>query len=254
MDAADAGRENILQTYEGLALAVPGTNVLRRTGFTLVRGPNDVSFCNYALGFQLSTEELEPAMDELVNHAKSEPEFTLFSLTGDLPEDTESVWKRRGFRCVNHLLQLKSSQSPNAEAIQLTEATTDRQRNAMCEFLIGVFFEFTRSKTQVRLTTSMQRSPHRFFSMSEDGRIVAGMMLVESPNATGLYSLAVNPSHRSRGLGRSMIRAARDIADARGVQLVLQCAPHLVPWYESCGFETFGSARTFLYRPRPSML
>lgn len=254
MDAAELGRENILQTYEGLAMAVPGTKIFPTEGYVLVRGPDDVTFCNYAIGFRLAPSAVTAVIDDILDSGPPNPGFTIFSLTGDEPSDLESHLARHGFTCVSHLSQMISARTLFHPPAQVQEATTAQERTQLCEFLVQVFFEWTKRQTQSRITNSMRLSPHRFFSTSQDGKQIGGVMVVESPHCTGLYSLGVKTTHRGHGVGRSLISFVRNLADERGVPVILQCAPGLSSWYETCGFQTFGSVRAFQYRNHGSMI
>lgn len=71
----------------------------------------------------------------------------------------------------------------------------------------------------------------------EGGRIVGCVSLVAyNGTLSELRSLAVHPSARGRGLGRQLIRAALDLARARGVPRVLALT-RAVKLFEQCGFR-----------------
>jgi ribosomal protein S18 acetylase RimI-like enzyme len=73
---------------------------------------------------------------------------------------------------------------------------------------------------------------------------VATSMLATTPSVglAGVYSVATRPSHRSRGFGTALTRAAVLAARAQGYDtVVLEPSPMGAPMYRRMGFEPFGT-------------
>lgn len=58
-----------------------------------------------------------------------------------------------------------------------------------------------------------------------------------------VFGLNVLPEYRRRGIATSLVKAFVDLARRRNKKgMVLTCKEHLIPFYESCGFENYGKA------------
>jgi len=76
------------------------------------------------------------------------------------------------------------------------------------------------------------------------GEPVATSMLATTPSVqlAGVYSVATRPSHRGRGFGTALTRAALLAARAQGYDTaVLEPSPEGAPMYRRMGFEPFGT-------------
>ena len=84
------------------------------------------------------------------------------------------------------------------------------------------------------------------------GLLLACCLLEHRGDAAYLGMFAVRPGLQGQGVGRSMLRAAEEVAGThwgvRTVQLtVLDRRPELIAWYERCGFSLTGERHTFPY-------
>ena len=84
------------------------------------------------------------------------------------------------------------------------------------------------------------------------GTLLACCLLEHRGDAAYLGMFAVRPGLQGQGVGRTMLRAAEEVAGThwgvRTVQLtVLDRRPELIAWYERCGFSLTGERHTFPY-------
>jgi GNAT superfamily N-acetyltransferase len=87
------------------------------------------------------------------------------------------------------------------------------------------------------------RFPCRARAIEERGEIVASITLTGARERVWLEDLMVLPSHRRRGLGRELFRAAESEARALGARSVgfsASAADWPSSWYERDGFAVDG--------------
>lgn len=88
----------------------------------------------------------------------------------------------------------------------------------------------------------------RLAARDDSGRVVASCDLVARGSVAEVDAVTVHPDHRSRGLGRALMRAAFGEAHRLGVQvLVLTALRDDWPrdWYARLGFDTVGEEHSF---------
>lgn len=241
----EASRQNILQTYDGLAMAVPGTQRNLSPEFAAYAGESSVPFCNFAAAFNFDPSEAGAVLRRLRELAEPEPRFTVFSLSGDRPATLHDHLVQGGFRVSNSLDQMVSDRLMQEPAAPLKEATSESHRRAVATMVVEIFFSHAAQWIRDQTIDCTANSPHRLFWTDVDGRPAGCVMLVESPSALGLYSLGVLRPFRGFGLGKQIIRACRDISEAKNLPLILQCADNLTPWYQRCGFRKLGFVHAY---------
>jgi N-acetylglutamate synthase-like GNAT family acetyltransferase len=99
--------------------------------------------------------------------------------------------------------------------------------------------------TEARLQEDLSRGM-RFYVMEEDSHIYGCVALEPArPGVCYLGRLAVLPPHRSRGLGRTLVRHALAEAGKSGVARVeiatIAADTRLKDWYRQFGFEQTGT-------------
>jgi len=77
-----------------------------------------------------------------------------------------------------------------------------------------------------------------------DGHVVACVMLTPiAPKRGKLRQMAVQPSHRGRGLGRALVRQLEQALSAAGFdEIELHAREHAVGFYEKLGYAPEGDA------------
>lgn len=58
-----------------------------------------------------------------------------------------------------------------------------------------------------------------------------------------LASMAVDPDHQRRGIGRQLLQAECELADKAGQDIYLEAIPSGKKLYENAGFEILGEVR-----------
>jgi GNAT superfamily N-acetyltransferase len=90
----------------------------------------------------------------------------------------------------------------------------------------------------------------RTYIMRRRGAIVAALCLYLSGATAGVYSVAVMPSERRRGLATTLVRCAlADVARDGIMTAVLSCERGLVPWYERLRFQVSRSLVQYWFDP-----
>ena len=82
------------------------------------------------------------------------------------------------------------------------------------------------------------------FWVVEDGGHVAGAVGLESTGSAGLLrSLVVDPAHRQRGLGRSLVERVESEAGADGVVLLVLLTQTAEAFFKGLGYRVVDRAR-----------
>lgn len=159
---------------------------------------------------------------------------------------TRACLRRQGFRNT-HLLQVMAAE-PTAPpgGMPLDKADTPEARLAVAGFMVGQFPsshpEWVRE--EVRQATAAAQGLD-LYSLSENGAMIAAMMLRRNGSCIGLYNLCVKAEERGRGYGRLLVAMARRHASSLRVPLVLQCDRSLAAWYEGLGFVKSGRIEVY---------
>ena len=88
----------------------------------------------------------------------------------------------------------------------------------------------------------------------EDGKMVAGMLLICVGDNAGVHEVATMEACRGKGIASSLMNCAMAIAKEKGCKYAtLQASPMGAPLYEKLGFEAVGEVHTWLVPP-PGMM
>ena len=114
--------------------------------------------------------------------------------------------------------------------------------------LPGASADVIRQLVERRALLDVGSTVVRLAARDDDGRVVASCDLVARGSVAEVDAVTVHPDHRSRGLGRALMRAAFGEAHRLGVQvLVLTALRDDWPreWYARLGFDTVGEEHSF---------
>lgn len=245
-DEALLARSNAISTYVGLALAVNGTTVSDEHGFTLCQGPREISFCNFAAGFDIASEqEAELVVEHLVARTRDVPATTTFVMTGDRPGDLGQRLVDAGFESHHTLHQMVDHSASAVSGTELEEAVQPADRLLVTRFMAEQFFWRAGQGLREQIAQATAATTHRLYWAGTRHSPSVAVMLVESEGAIGLYNLCVRPEDRGAGWGSEAVRFAQRLAAARSSALCLQCDSALKEWYSRHGFDPVGEARAF---------
>ena len=250
-DPVQLGRENLLETYLGLAKAVPEATVSIRDNCIVARGPEDLSFCNFIAGFG-PVENPAARLSWIAEEASQHSSLWVFSIEGDQPYRIDKDLQARGFvqrQFLNQMILVDDTQLEKPPTVQIRIAESQATRVELCRFAARTFFTRTPDDVQNRIAEATANSKHQLYGMSDDKGPSVAMMLCESESCLGLYNLCVRSDWRRRGLGGEMVAFAKEKAHELNRPLVLQCDSSLIRWYENRGFHSFGTVRAYTFSP-----
>lgn len=239
-DVVAAGRVNVLATYEALARGVPGASVERDEAWLASFGPADLSYCNFAAGFDC---EDPGRWNRLMERARKAPVFWAFTMAGDRPTDVTERLLRHGFVPRQSLAQMAWHGEATSCGPDWRLATGPEDRQAVAAFMAAQFFWRSPEASRTAIAGSTERSGLDLWGLWRTDGLAAAAMTVQTDDALGLYNLCVRDDLRRRGIGESLVVAVKSLSMGRPV--VLQCEPALAPWYERQGFATFSFLDAF---------
>lgn len=250
-----AARQNVITTYTGLALTMDGTSLEDMGGCLLCQGPFDLSFCNFAIGFDLSSDEDEAAetINSLGLAADDNPGINLFHITGDQPDSLKGLLTDGGFEKRHELASLAwsgSDETPTA----IRQAMTLADRAAVGTFMTNMFFGRGSRMMREKIAFATSAAPHQLWHLGPVSDPIGAVMLVWLKDSLGIYNLCVSEKHRHKGIGREIVDQCKAIAASRGLIAVLQCELGLAHWYETAGFERIGSVESWRLSPGDFMI
>lgn len=243
-----AGRENVIQTYLGLAQQVEGSRLLESPHFSSVISVKPFSFCNFVIGLAATFSEQDRVLDEVVRWARIQPALRIFAMTGDQPGDWSELLLQSGLSPQHRLVQL--AWTPNGEVAPdtWTKCESAPCREAVSRFMVQQFFSLNEANFKRAVVHATATGPHELWRIDRGTKTVAAAMIVRSRGAIGLYNLCVSPDFRRRGYGESVIRSCQNLAVSTGLPLILQCEQNLIRWYSKFGFQVFGEMQSFQCR------
>jgi hypothetical protein len=231
-------RENIIQTYLVLAAKVPGVRQEAGRDRALSHGPAAVSFTSFAGRLNwANTAEAERGLREL---GSLNPSPSLFVVEGDSPCLTEKFLFDHGWMIKYELCQMAWMGKACECEVTLSEAILPRERAEAATFMTDQFFMHGVQELRQAIISATALAPVHLFTYAPAREIEGAVMLSLSDGCMGLYNLCVDPTKRSRGIGRGIVRWVQLQAMARGLVLVLQCSQDLVRFYTECGFSVSG--------------
>ncbi|MGQ0717034.1 MAG: ribosomal protein S18-alanine N-acetyltransferase [Pseudonocardiales bacterium] len=90
---------------------------------------------------------------------------------------------------------------------------------------------------------------HHYFAAREDGSLIGYAGLASLGGEAEIHTLAVDPAHQGRGIGRALLRAMLDHAAGATVFLEVRTDNEAaIQLYRSEGFAVIGTRRGY-YRP-----
>lgn len=93
-----------------------------------------------------------------------------------------------------------------------------------------------------------------FLMYREDGKIVAGMLLICKDGNAGVHEVGTLEAYRGRGIASALMNRAMAIAKEKGCTCAtLQASPMGAPLYESLGFEAVDEVFSWLMLPPEGM-
>lgn len=99
-----------------------------------------------------------------------------------------------------------------------------------------------RNRARISIPKKLAQQPELFFVAEDGGRIVGTTMAGYDGHRGWLYSVAVAPSHRRKGLGERLVRTAQDALHDMGcikVNLQIRTGNEAVAgFYRALGFAT----------------
>lgn len=235
----DEARSIVVDTYLQLAMAVPGTFADRRPNATVVRGPDGLGFCNFAIRLNFEGDA-RPGLDALVADARSKRAFNIFAMTGDRPADLRQELEARGLVVRQWLVTMHCAGTGPSEAIPTVQAVQRSVRHQVADFMVRQFFRRASEAVQGTLAQATADSDLELHYLEDRSGIVAAYMLAPGRTGTGLYNLCVRSDSRGQGLGASLAQWAGGQLAAKGMRTYLQCEESLVNWYEPLGFKPIG--------------
>ncbi len=236
-------RNNFVATYVGLAAAADHVQVDTFAPYILCRSHHDVPLANFALRFDGVRDE---DWDALTHLGSKQVSFRAYTMDGDSPSDAAKCLIQRGFIRHGQLRVFARMDAPATEPCpDLFEASSERERRAIADFMVKVFFENRPRTFYEDIAGATAKTPFRLFGYRISGRLAASVMIAETATELGLYNLCVHPKFRMQGIGAKLLDSMSCLAAERNLPLILQCAPRLVDWYSAKKFEQIANVESF---------
>lgn len=225
---------NMIETYFALAKNAPGFRPFQNESVLGCRADTDHPASNFAFISGLPPQNLISLLEGLPNHIYCLPQTEV--------ETIEDLLTRNGYLRSGELA-LMFLVSPRSESnIDLRTVTGYLNRFDLTVTLARLFFPKQQPHFgQVMASLVAEAQECLLLSYEEKDEFVGGAMLHTKDNMTGLYNIAIKESLRHRGYGSRLVQNLIGIALQQSKWVTLQCAPDLVPWYESLGFRCYGT-------------
>jgi len=232
---------------------IPGALVRESQELTWVDSGLDTDTFNIVLGSRLGSENLAPALGEVVAHFdRVGRPFSWWVSPGDAPDDLAERLEARGLVSEEWELAMGCRLDPGLvpppalPGLAIERATTPE---ALGEFARinaenwsppDALVERYYGRAASRLVDVS--SPLRFYVARLEGKPVAAVEIAFGGGVLGVYSLSTRLEHRNRGIGGALLWAAvRDRArTTRATHAVLQAAPAAAGLYRRLGFAELG--------------
>ncbi|HLO97513.1 MAG TPA: GNAT family N-acetyltransferase [Fimbriimonas sp.] len=228
----------MIETYFALAKGAPGFSSFQRGTIIGARADSDHPSCNFAFISEIPPQDITEILDELPNSVYCLPQLEIETIADQL--------QRNGFMRGGDL-EFMYLVNPSPESnLDLRSVTGYLNRFELTETLARLFFPKQEPHFgQVLASLVAEASDCLLLSYEEANTFIGGAMLHTVGGTTGLYNIAIKESKRHRGHGKRLVNNLLSIALQRTKVVTLQCAPALVPWYESLGFRRYGTMLTF---------
>ena len=223
----EEARSIVVYTYLRLAMAVPGTFADRRPNATVVRGPDGLGFCNFAIGLNFDGDA-GLGLDALVAEARSKRVFNIFAMTGDRPTNLRQELEARGLVVRQWLVTMHCGGTEYLDAIPTAQALQRSVRREVADFMVRQFFHQASEAVQGTLAGATADSDLELHYLEDRSGIVAAYMLAPGRTGFGLYNLCVRSDRRGQGVGASLAQQVAGQLAATGMRTYLQCEESLV--------------------------
>ena len=244
-DLAACGRRNVAHTYVELSRTVPGAKVERSYGFIAVTAPVNLSFCNFALDFDLRDRDPDRVMAALRRTMDGKEVFRAFHIPISNDDPTEEALQRAGWRRQHSLIQMAWRPDSVRPPIELTLCTHPAERLEIAVFMVEQFFWRQSSAMRQAILDATISSCHEIYRVGSGNSIEAAVMAARLPDSLGLYNLCVRRNLRGRGIGGQVVGAIQSMAATANVPVVLQCDATLERWYEQHGMKNVGIIESY---------
>ncbi len=185
-----------------------------------------------------SASSLIDAIEGVFRGANRRPHLFVFDSCGR----TNSHLKGRGYSEVDVMVVQRSSGSglkPTA-GVLVRKAGADDIGPWIDAYLLSFYGDLTLKPKVEGIVGRALRSRNSTFLVGElDGKVVGVTALHRTSGLLGLFCLGTLPRYRNRGVARTLIRSAQEIAAAENRSLVLQslASEETGPFYSRLGFK-----------------
>lgn len=242
-------RENLVQTYLGLARHLGGVQVHEGPDFHGCYSHQDHSFCNFAMAInEESLEQCRALARSFAEHARSRPSMRVFELPGDVPERFGQFLTLEGFRAGNILSMMVGEGDSGKCDLEIQKFEDANSRQYLARFMISQFFPASALEFRHLVLKATAEGPHELWAVGNPEYPAAAVMISETSDTIGIYNLCVRTQDRSKGLGTQILRFMQNRANRENKILVLQCDLNLEPWYKLRFFKNIGSMSSFYLR------
>ncbi|HYC12530.1 MAG TPA: GNAT family N-acetyltransferase [Nitrososphaerales archaeon] len=162
-----------------------------------------------------------------------------------LPEACARSWsalRKAGYTDVDRMVVWVAGDDhihPSEEVV--VRKAEPREADAWCDaYLLSFYGDLSQRKTVLRVVKRLSRLARVSLLVAESkGKVLGVTALFRSSKLLGLYCLGTLPTHRGRGIARSILAASRVMAAEEGRKLVLQSllSEETHPFYSRFGFQ-----------------
>lgn len=244
-DLAACGRRNVAHTYVELARTVPGAKVERHYGFIAVTAPISLSFCNFALDFDLRDRDPGRVMSALRQTMDRKEAFRAFHIPVQEDDPTADILVSAGWRRQHTLAQMAWRPESTTTDVHLYPCTHPAERLEIAVFMVEQFFWRQSSAMRQAILDATIASGHEIYRVGHGDSIEAAVMASRLPDSLGLYNLCVRRNLRGRGLGGRVVKAIQALAADANLPVVLQCEATLEDWYAHHGMKIVGIVESY---------
>jgi len=237
-----------VETYWRLGLASGDIIRQQLTPYRLLHARHGLSVANMAMDFApMAEHELRDQVEHLVDIAKLNPNFRLFSVDGD-PLDILPEAYRSGFIVDHELAMLAAPTYTESDFPTMLRAENGAERTQIAEFILDQFPHRRDPQLRKLIIRANVLSDHELYVAGSLRAPFGALMLSQTEHSIGLYNLCVGYQHRSQGWGKRLVHFAQKVAAIQKKPLVLQSDQRLRDFYENLGCQYVGSFRAMKLR------
>jgi ribosomal protein S18 acetylase RimI-like enzyme len=227
---------NMTETYFAIGRGADNSSPFSEDGilgcFSTVRHP--------AANFAFISAPTAASIQKLKDHTKNSGAFFCYVLPGSHQELAVEMMSFANFTATSELalmFQRKSDLEFYESELEFIDDPIKRFEHTM--FLARQFFSNTDLDFLTEISRLTAKSPR--CELIQMNSSFCGCMAMESSDCLGLYNVAVSSDKRYRGYGSELIRQCQNLAHQRELNITLQCALNLVPWYERLGLRRYAN-------------